>query len=318
MIWNTVWHVTYKGSENDIKATIDSLKAVEKSLSMFDPNSLISYINEHSHGPVNTHIIEVYEMSRKVNDISCGLFDPTVAPLVELWGFGKNKTPGADSLEVLRVLPCVGINKTWIDKGMLYKDRLKTTFNFSAIAKGYGVDAAAKALEKKGCSDFMVEIGGEVVCKGLNPEGRKWRILIEMPDEEYLREVFKTEERPDFGKELIVELSGEALATSGNYRNYHSESGKTFGHMISPKTGFPLKTDIVSASVIAPSCMEADAFATACMAMGSSEGMKMLDSLGLGGAFILYSGEIMINDAMRDHIVISGKTREIDGNVVKK
>lgn len=311
MIWNTVWHATYKGSESDISATIDSLKEVEKSLSVFDNNSLVSYINSHSCGPVDYHLTKVYEMSRRVNTLSGGLFDPTVAPLVEVWGFGKNRTPEADSIQIMSILPLVGINKTWIDRGMLYKDRLNTSFNFSAIAKGYGVDAAARALEVKGCQDLMVEIGGEVFCKGVNPDGRKWRILIETPDEDYLREVFKTNEIPDFGKELIVELSNEGLATSGNYRNFHSESGKTFGHMISPMTGYPVRTDVVSASVIAPSCMEADALATACMAMGSSAGMEMLDSLGLGGAFILYSGEIRINDVMRDHIVISDKRLEV-------
>ncbi|MDE6632167.1 MAG: FAD:protein FMN transferase, partial [Muribaculaceae bacterium] len=161
---------------------------------------------------------------------------------------------------------------------------------------------AAKTLIDLGCNDLMFEIGGEVVCRGHNPAGKKWRILIEIPDEEYLKEVFKNENKPTFADDLIVELNDEALATSGNYRNYHSDSGQTFGHTISPKTGYPVKTDILSASVIAPTCMEADAMATACMAMGSKDALAMLLEEGLAGAFILYSGEVMVNEKMREHL----------------
>ncbi|MDE5848608.1 MAG: FAD:protein FMN transferase [Muribaculaceae bacterium] len=302
MIWNTVWHATYCGPENAISAAIDSLKAVESSVSAFDDNSLVSIINSNEKGPVDAHFKKVYEMSRKINSLSNGLFDPTLSPLIKAWGFGKGHTPTADTARIETILNYVGIDKTKIEKDTLYKSVPEISFNFSAIAKGYGVDVAAQTLIDKGCSDLMMEIGGEVVCRGLNPEGKKWRILIETPDEEYLKEVFKTERKPTFSNQLIVELSDEALATSGNYRNFHSESGQTFGHTISPVTGRPVKTDILSASVIAPTCMEADALATACMAMGSADAMEMLDKAGLSGAFILYSGEVMVNDNMKTHI----------------
>lgn len=302
MIWNTVWHATYCGPENAISAAIDSLKAVESSVSAFDDNSLVSIINSNEKGPVDAHFKNVYEMSRKINSLSNGLFDPTLSPLIKAWGFGKGHTPTSDTARIETILNYVGIDKTKIEKDTLYKSVPEISFNFSAIAKGYGVDVAAQTLIDKGCSDLMMEIGGEVVCRGLNPEGKKWRILIETPDEEYLKEVFKTKRKPTFSNQLIVELSDEALATSGNYRNFHSESGQTFGHTISPVTGRPVKTDILSASVIAPTCMEADALATACMAMGSADAMEMLDKAGLSGAFILYSGEVMVNDKMKTHI----------------
>ncbi|MDE7408787.1 MAG: FAD:protein FMN transferase [Muribaculaceae bacterium] len=302
MIWNTVWHATYKGPADAIYAAIDSLKSVESSVSAFDDNSLVSVINSHDKGKVDGHFKKVYEMSRKINRLSNGLFDPTLSPLIKAWGFGKGHTPTADTARIKSILTYVGIDKTNIENDTLYKSEPEISFNFSAIAKGYGVDVAAQTLMDKGCSDLMMEIGGEVVCRGLNPEGKKWRILIETPDEEYLREVFKTGKKPTFSDRLIVELSDEGLATSGNYRNYHSESGQTFGHTISPLTGRPIKTDILSASVIAPTCMEADALATACMAMGSEDAMEMLDKAGLSGAFILYSGEVMVNEEMRKHI----------------
>ena len=302
MIWNTVWHVTYKGPSGAVAAAMDSLKAVESSVSVFDDSSMISQINRSEKGPVDGHLINVYEMSRKINRMSGGLFDPTLSPLIKAWGFGKGHTPTADTARIETILTYVGIDKTRIENDTLYKSSPEMAFNFSAIAKGYGVDVAASTLMEQGCTDLMMEIGGEVVCRGRNPEGRKWRIMIETPDEEYLKEVFKYEKEPSFSDQLIVELSDEALATSGNYRNYHSQSGQTFGHTISAVTGRPVKTDILSASVIAPSCMEADALATACMAMGSEAAMEMLDDAGLAGAFILYSGEVMVNDRMKQHI----------------
>lgn len=302
MIWNTVWHVTYYGNSEALSAAIDSLKSVESSLSIFDENSLISFINNNENGPVDRHLINVYEMSRKANRMSNGLFDPTISPLIEAWGFGESHVPTADTAYVATLLPNVGIDKTRIENGILYKASPEMAFNFSAVAKGYGVDVAAKALADRGCKDMMVEIGGEIVCRGHNPEGKRWRILIETPDDEYLREVFKNEEKPTFTDRLVVELQDEALATSGNYRNYHSESGQTFGHTISAKTGRPVKTDILSASVIAPTCMEADALATSCMLMGSADAMAMLLDEGRAGAFILYSGEVLVNDKMKEHL----------------
>lgn len=299
MIWNTVWHATYYGNQDAISAAIDTLKAIEKSISVFDEGSLVSYINKNMSGPTDLHLEKVYDMSKKVNKISKGLFDPTVSPLIEAWGFGENHTPTADTASIAPLLSYVGIEKTRIENGILYKTSLETSFNFSAVAKGYGVDMAAKALEDSGCTDLMFEIGGEIVCRGHNPEGKKWKILIETPDEEYLQQVFKNDNKPEFPDNLIIELSDEALATSGNYRNYHIDSGKTFGHTISPVTGRPVKTDILSASVVAPTCMEADAMATACMAMGSANAMAMLLEEGLAGAFILYSGEVMVNDKMK-------------------
>ena len=302
MIWNTVWHATYKGPSGAMAVAMDSLKSVESSVSAFDDSSLISQINRSEKGPVDGHLINVYEMSRKINRMSGGLFDPTLSPLIKAWGFGKGHTPTADTARIETILTYVGIDKTRIENDTLYKSSPEMAFNFSAIAKGYGVDVAAQTLIDLGCSDLMMEIGGEVVCRGFNPDGKKWRILIETPDEEYLKEVFKSDQKPSFSEHLIVELSDEGLATSGNYRNYHSDSGQTFGHTISPITGRPAQTDILSASVIASTCMEADALATACMAMGSADAMQMLDEAGYAGAFILYSGEVMINRKMKEHL----------------
>lgn len=305
MIWHTVWHATYLGNPDMINAALDTLVRVEQSISVFDHNSLISIINNSDKGAVDSHLVNVYNMSKEVNHLSNGMFDPTLSNIINAWGFGENHTPDSnlDQKDIDAMLENVGIDKTYIQDGILYKASPEISFNFSAIAKGYGVDIAANVLKNRGCKDLMIEIGGEIVCAGNNPDGRKWRILIETPDQEFLREVFNSENAPTFKEPLIVELDNEALATSGNYRNYRQHKGEILGHTISPRTGRPINSDILSASVIAPTCMEADAFATACMAMGSSDAMAMLLERGLAGAFILYSGEVLVNGKMNEHIV---------------
>lgn len=303
MIWHTVWHATYYGEPEMLTAAIDSLVAVEQSISVFDHNSLVSYVNKTEQAPIDTHFANVYNMSKSVNHISNGMFDPTISRLINAWGFGEDHTPTQDTLEIKKLLQNVGIDKTYIQDGILYKESPDISFNFSALAKGYGVDVAARVLRDRGCKDLMFDIGGEIVCYGNNPDGRKWRILIETPDQEFLNDVFKTDSAPTFSEPLIIELNDEALATSGNYRNYHKVDGETFGHTISPRTGRPVATDILSASVIAPTCMEADAMATACMAMGSTDAMAMLLEKGLPGAFILYTGEVIVNGKMNERIV---------------
>lgn len=302
MIWNTVWNVTYLGTSELLSDAIDSLESVASSLSVFDPESMISVINRSESAPVDKHIAEVYDMSVSVFKKSQGMFDPTIAPLIQAWGFGKGHTPTSDTARIEQILDHTGLMRTHIRDGRLYKDDRNIEFNFSAIAKGYGVDEAAKAFTSKGCKDFMLEVGGEIVCHGLNPDGKKWKILIETPDEDFLRRYFSGDRHPKFTDNLVVELSDEALATSGNYRNYFENGSGTYGHTISPKTGRPVRTDILSASVVAPTCMEADAMATACMALGSFEGMIMLDDAGLAGAFILDNGDIVLSKNMKARI----------------
>lgn len=302
MIWNTIWHATYLGTPDLMTAAIDTLQSVSASLSVFDPESLVSAVNISDSVPVDAHFEKVYEMSVEVHKRSNGMFDPTISPLIQAWGFGKGHTPTADTARIDLLLTKTGLLKTHIKNGLMLKEDPDIEFNFSAIAKGYGVDQAANALLSQDCGDFMIEIGGEVVCRGLNPDKRKWKILIETPDEEFLAKYFPKEKLPQITENLVVELTDEALATSGNYRNYFENTSGTYGHTISPLTGRPVRTDILSASVIAPTCMEADAMSTACMALGSKDGMQMLEKAGLAGAFILDNGEILLNPNMKKRL----------------
>lgn len=302
MIWHTAWHTTFLGSQDMMAGVMDSLKSVERSISVFDSNSLISKINRNEAECVDRHIEKVYKMSQKVNKASGGMFDPTLSLLIDAWGFGKGHTATADTANIETLLAVTGIDKTWIEDGTMHKESPSISFNFSAVAKGYGADRAAEELKKHGCKDLMLEIGGEVVCHGKNPDGKNWRIKIDTPDDEYLKETFGKRRKPTFGESIVVELDNEALATSGNYRNYRKGFGNVYGHTISPKTGRPITTDLLSASVIAPTCMEADAMATACMAMGSQDALAMLREQGLAGAFILDTGEVILNDKMKEHL----------------
>ncbi len=303
MIWHTTWHITYLGSHNVIPEVIDSLKQLEHSVSLFDSTSTVSVINRHQSGKLDCHLTNVYNMSKKIHKISNGMFDPTLSRLIDAWGFGQSHTASADTANIESLLASSGIEKTWIENGILFKQSPDIQFNFSAIAKGYGADIASSVLSERGCDNHMIEIGGEVFCRGTNTEGKKWRIQIDTPDEEYLNATFGNANKPLIHESIIVELSNEGLATSGNYRNFHKNSGHSYGHTISAKTGRPILTDILSASVIAPSCMEADAVATACMAMGSADGMAMLLEEGLAGVFILNTGEIIYNEKMKEHMI---------------
>lgn len=303
MIWNTIWNVTYLGTPDMLTAAIDTLQSVSASLSVFEPESMISVINRSDSAPADRHIKDVYDMSVAVYKKSHGMFDPTISPLIRAWGFGKGHTPTSDTARIDAILAKTGLMKTHIDHGRLYKDDRNIEFNFSAIAKGYGVDEASNALLSMGCTDFMLEVGGEIVCRGHNPDGKNWRILIETPDKEFIDKYFKSNSQPELSSNIVIELSDEALATSGNYRNYFQNESGTYGHTISPKTGRPIRTDILSASVVAPTCMEADAMATACMALGSEEAVAMLENSGLAGAFILDSGKILLTSKMTRRII---------------
>ena len=158
----------------------------------------------------------------------------------------------------------------------------RITLDFSAIAKGYGADCIAKMFEEKGIQNYMIEIGGEIVCKGNNPKGEPWKIGINKPIEESI---------PTQEIQNILTIRNCAMATSGNYRNYYMKDGKKIAHTINPKTGFPIQTEILSSTVLAPSCATADAYATSFMVMGLEKTKEIVDSNPEIEAYIIYANE---------------------------
>ena len=282
-IFGTIYHVKYLYA-NDLKPDIEAeLHGVDTSLSMFNPRSTISKINRGETDEVDEMLSEVLQLSYKINEATNGAFDPTVAPLVNAWGFGFKEGKMPNSKQVDSLLSLVGLSHIHLDGSKLTKDNPLSILDFSAIAKGYGVDRAAQVLRDKGIKNFMVEIGGEVVTEGVNEKGEVWRIGINKPDDDSTSTNTELQD--------IISLSGKAIATSGNYRNYYISDGKKIAHTINPKTGFPAQSDILSSTVMAPSCAEADAFATAFMVLGLEEAKRVLQRQPQLEAYFIYSDE---------------------------
>lgn len=264
--WGTDYHIIYKGTA-DLHVEIDSvLRYIDSELSMFNPASTVSRINNNEDSIATVAFAEVFAIAKDVSMRSGGLYDPTVAPLVELWGFGREEVEAEPSEEdITAALALVGIDKCYIDSAcVVHKKSPQTRFDFSSVAKGYGVDAVADMLESKGIKDYMVNIGGEIVARGYNPGHELWKIQIDAP-------VIG----PEHKKLTIVDLGPErtSMASSGNYRNYHvDKQGNVYGHTISPQTGYPVVGKILAATTRALSnCGLCDALATACMAIGDSD-----------------------------------------------
>lgn len=279
MIWNTLYHITYQGEPTLCDSVAKVLDKVGKSLSVFDTTSLVSRVNRDSVTEVDSDFIKVYRMSERINALSGGKFDPTLSPLITAWGFGKGHEVSADTAAIDSIRKFVGFNLTSLtDDGRIVKKDPRVQFNFSAIAKGYGCDAIGEMLLRNGVENFLIEIGGEIYAHGVNPEGGKWRVSVEKPDfNASLNE----------GSVGVIEISDRGVATSGNYRNFHESGGKYFGHTIDAATGRPAETDVISATVVAGSAMEADGLATAFMAMGSESAKKLIEKESLPAMLVL-------------------------------
>lgn len=282
-IFGTIYHAKYL-CDKDLKADIEaSLQKVDASLSMFNPQSTISRFNRGETDEADEMLSEVLSLSFSVNKATSGAFDPTVAPLVNAWGFGFKNGQLPDSTQVDSLLALIGLSGIHLQDGKLTKDDPLSILDFSAIAKGYGVDKAAQVLRDNDIRNFMVEIGGEVVTEGVNEKGQPWRIGINKPDDDSTSTNTELQD--------IIALSGKAIATSGNYRNFYINNGRKIAHTINPRTGYPAQQDILSSTVMAPTCAEADAFATAFMVLGMEEARKVLQEQPQLEAYFIYSDE---------------------------
>ncbi len=271
-VWGTVYHITYRADRDLSDSVTAMMRRVELSLSMFDPASTVSRINRGETSEADSMFADVYALSARVNRLSGGFFDPTVAPLVDLWGFGRKGRDFAvpSQAAIDSVMTYVGFAHTAMHGRQVVKDDPRVEFDFSAIAKGYGVDRVAEALRRAGATDYMVEIGGEVVAAGLNPRGKDWRIALDAP----------LPTAPGDSIFDVIQLRNQAVATSGNYRNYHDISpDSVFGHTINPLDGQAARRMSLSATVIAPTCALADALATACMMLPPERALALADSL---------------------------------------
>lgn len=283
--WNTVYHIAYR-CDLDLQDSITAiLNQVDASLSPFNSRSLVAALNRGDDVVADSLLRRVMAESAHVNTLSGGYFDPTVAPLVNLYGFGpegeKHQAPSSSQVDSARALVGISGCRVLAD-GRVEKKHPGTQFNFSAIAKGYGCDLVAEMLRRNGCTDYMVEIGGEIALSGANPRGEDWRIQVDAPVES---DTVSHDRLTVIEPQALPDGAGSrgarrGVATSGNYRNHHTlDDGTRVAHTINPLTGRPAQSATLSATVVAPDCITADALATACMAMPLPRALAMIRAI---------------------------------------
>ncbi len=264
----------------NLKPGVDSLLVVfNQSLNHYLPDSEITRFNQNdSIDFVLPYFYTVLSRSADIVAATDGAFDPTVAPLVNAWGFGPEGGELPDSVAVDSLLQLVGFEKINFTEDYVKKEQPRVQLNFSAVAKGYGVDVVAEYLASRGIKNMMVEIGGEVVARGVNPQDERWRIGVSDP------------EQPGQMSAAVM-LDNRAMATSGNYLNYYERDGKKYAHTIDPRTGYPVQHSVLGASVVADDCTTADAYATAFMVLGLEKTKAILAQQPDLDAFIIYDNQ---------------------------
>ena len=284
MVFGTVYKITYQYAEDlqrDIQVELDKVNA---SLSPFQKQSIISRINGNDPTVVpDSMFMHVFRLARTISADTHGAFDITVAPLVNAWGFGFKNSQGVDSLTIDSLRQYVGMSNVHFDGEQIIKADSCVMLDCSAIAKGYGCDVVAALFDGKGIKNYMVEIGGEIVVKGINSKRNRWSIGINKPVEDSLALTSELQ--------TILHVSNIAMATSGNYRNYYYRDGKKVAHTIDPRTGYPVQHSILSATVLAPDCATADAYATSFMVLGLDSAMAICNRHPELQGYFIYADE---------------------------
>jgi len=279
----------YSNEYLNLERGIDSvIYIVNKSVSIYQPNSDISKINRGDTSIVVDKIfIDNFKISEEVNSKTLGYFDPTIGVLRNAYGFGDVKPlQKIDSITLDSLLQFVGFQKVKLNsENKIEKEHQQIYFDFNAVAKGYGIDCIGTYLETNGISNFLIELGGEILAKGINIEkGSKWVVGIESVDSQLENRSYLS----------TVTLQNEAMAASGNYRKFRIDSltGKKYVHTINPITGSAEKSDVTSATVIAPTCALADAYATAFMALGLDKSKEVLKNINNIEAYLTYNDNL--------------------------
>jgi FAD:protein FMN transferase len=277
----TTYHITILADPdqtiNGIHEKIDQkLEDINQSMSTYRPDSQISRFNALKKADekfiISEDFLEVLLVSQTVFQITDGAWDGTVNPLVSLWGFMSEKLPSKipNKNEIDKILPQIGFDKIiFSSEGYILKKDPEISLDLASIAKGHGIDRISELLLNNGFKNFIVEIGGDLYAKGYNKEGAPWRAGINTPDKNApFDKVYK-----------VITLTDMAMATSGDYRNLIEIDGQRYSHIIDPKTGYPVKTQVVSATILAQTCTFADGLATAAMVMGPEKSLELINRL---------------------------------------
>ena len=289
LVFGTEYHITYQCND-DLQPEIEAeLKKVDNSLSTFNQQSVISKINRNEEMSVNEMFEQVFNKAQYVSQETDGAFDITVAPLVNLWGFGFKTGENPSKEKVDSLMQYIGYQTVSLNNKKVRKVHPNTMLDAAAIAKGYACDVIAQLFRDKGIKNFMVEIGGEVITCGNSPKRIPWKIGVTKPVDDSLN----TQQE----QQAVLNVTDMAMATSGNYRNFYYKGGKKYAHTIDPKTGYPVQHSLLSATVLAKDCATADAFATAFMVMGIEKAKKVLEKHSELMAYFIYSdakGELAV------------------------
>ena len=275
--------IAYADEDLELDQSLSELfDQLNQSMSTYHPQSDISKINRGERVQVDSLFRFMFEKSAEINILTSGYFDPTVGILVDAWGFGAESLNAFNATQVDSLLQFVGFSKLSLtDTNELVKAYPGIRIDFNAIAKGYALDLIADLLVAKNSSNFLIELGGEIVTKGINLDSlTSWRVGIDDPQaKEGERSITRT-----------ITLTDESMATSGNYRKFRIDSltGERYVHTINPLTGLAVPSSVLSASVIAPDCATADAFATAFMTMPLEDSKRLIAQEGLS-VFLIYA-----------------------------
>lgn len=275
------------GDAAELRQVVDSVFVrADASMSVYNHDSRLSRLNRNETDTLDAEIAHCIEVAREVGALSGGVYDITLKPVIDAWGFNTAAAQEAPNLDSL--MQFAGWDKIKIEDGRLLKADPRVQIDLNSVAKGYTVDMLAEAVERMGALNYMLEVGGEIVCRGSRPSGGAWRVGIDKPVWGNMT--------PDAMRQTVVDLGGtcggtrsrngetgtqrQALATSGNYRRYRMDAdGRPIVHTIDGRTGQSRPTDMLSATVIAPSCAQADAMATMFMAVGSVRAIEIARSL---------------------------------------
>ena len=267
LIFGTSYNIQFysSGNSNYSNEIVDIFKEIDMSMSTYKKTSIISRVNNNNSVQLDDHFKNVFGFSKKIYEITGGRFDPSIGLLVNYWGFGPEKFIPDSKInpndQFTYLLSKTGFNRFEIIDNKLSRP-MDSYIDFNAIAKGYAVDEVAKFLKNKQIDNFLVEIGGEINSSGINIDKNKpWLVAIDMPRFDGDRSNYSS-----------LELNNISLASSGTYRKFKIDSmGNRYAHIINPLTGYPTKTNILSVTVKASSCVEADAYATAIHSMNIEE-----------------------------------------------
>ena len=276
----TYYHIKYMIEDGEsLKKNIDSLLIViDNSLSTYNPNSLISRINNGEIIATDSMLRTVFRAANEVYENTNGAFDCSITPIVNAWGFGFSNKEKMDTARVIELLNLVDFKKIKLSNDTILMNK-NMMLDFNSLAQGYTVDLIAHMFDGIGLDNYLIEVGGEIKSKGKNPDNNFWTIGVDRPTE-----IINPKDRFQF----ILNLFNTSLATSGNYRKFYQENGVKYSHVINPKTGFPSFNKLLSVTVIHESCMKADAYATAFMVMGLKKSKLYLDKNTDLEAYIVY------------------------------